>query len=221
MGDAASALRDVASAENGLVYIDHADDGKLRFVARATRWTASASITSQATFGDSGSEITYDSIDLADDRVVNVATMQRLNGEAKTATDGTGEPRSFSESGLLYETDAESQYRAERIVAEKKDRHRVPRSVTFKPRKSTHAAWAHVFARKINDRVTVKWRPSYGGTRSYEAWIEGVAHSWDADNGLTTTFYLSPVPFDTTGVPYWVWGSSTWETGTSVARWSY
>jgi hypothetical protein len=211
-GDAASAIRAVAKAEGGFVYVDHQNGGKLTFVDRHTRWTATASVTSQATFGDTGTDVTYDAVKLEDDRIINVASVQRANGATVTVTDATSSGarrRTYSESGLLFETDAESQYRAERIVAEKKDRHRVPRTITLRPRKSTHSAWAHVFARKVNDRITVKWHPTYGGTRQYDAWIDGIEHRWSVRDGLTTTFYLSPVPYDTTVEPYWIAGVST------------
>jgi hypothetical protein len=78
-----------------------------------------------------------------------------------------------------------------------------------------------VFTRSVDDRITVKWRPAYGGTRTFTCWIDGISHRWSSRSGLTTQFHLSPVPYDTTGAPYWIWDTSTWETGTSVARWGY
>ncbi|HVV37579.1 MAG TPA: LamG domain-containing protein [Acidimicrobiales bacterium] len=212
-GDAWSAMLAIAKTENGSVYIDHQDGGKVRFINRQYRWTAAASVTSQVTIGDGGgAEIPPARIALADDRIVNYSTMQRAGGDAVPAEDAasktTYRKRSFSETGLLYQTDDESLYRAQRVVTEKKDRHRRVRSVTLEPRKSTHPAWAHVFARKLNDRITVKWRPTYGGTRSYDGWIIGIEQRWNKDSGLSTVFFCAPVPFDTTGEPYWIAGVS-------------
>lgn len=212
-GDAWAALLDVAKAENGSIYIDHQDAGKVRFIDRRHRWTASESLTSQITIGDGGgAEVPVARIDLKDDRIINIATMQRTGGTAVTVDESAGSPyrkRTLNETGLLYETDAESQSRGERVVAEKKDRHRRVRSVTLEPRKSTHPAWPHVFARKMNDRATVKWRPTYGGTYTYGAWIVGISQQWSARSGLTTTWYLVPVPYDATAEPYWIAGVST------------
>lgn len=213
--DAWSLLLATATAEGGDVYIDHADGGKVRFRGRRDLWTETRSLTSQATFGDGGgSEVPYASLDVQDDRIYNRATMQRRDGAAVTVSDAASatqyQRRTFSETGLLYETDAESQYRAERIVAEKKDRHRRVRSITLEPLEDTDLAWDQVFAREIGDRITVKWRPLYGGTYSFDSWIIGIRHAFDAAVGrLRTTFSLSPVPYDTTGEPYWIAGVST------------
>lgn len=214
-GDAQSALLEVAAAERGLLYVDHTAGGTLRLVDRRYRWEATASIASQATFGDSGSEVTYDAVGLSDDRIINRASVQRANGSAVVVVDSASVAeyglRSFSESGLLLEDDTEAQSRAELIVAEKNERRRVPRSVTLRPRWSTHSAWPQVFERTVNDRVTVKWRPPYGGGTAYTftAWIDGIAHDWTKD-GLSTTFYLAPVPHDSTDTvtAYWIAGVS-------------
>lgn len=212
--DALSALREVARAERGELYIDHADGGKVRFRGRHERWTATASITSQVTFGDGGgTEIEPESIDIGDDRIVNRASVQRKNGSTVTVSDAASETtyqrRSFSATGLLLENDSEVQGRAELVVAEKKDRHRYVRSVTVTPTDSTDPAWNHVFARRIGDRVTVRWRPPYGGTYSFPSIIEGISHSYDAGRrALRTTFHLSPVPYGSTGTPYIVVGTS-------------
>lgn len=214
-GNAWSTLQDIAKAEGGAVYIDHQDAGKLRFIDRRHRWEAAASLTSQVTIGDGGgAQVPAASIDLADDRIINHVVMQRVGGAEVVVEDTTSQAtyrrRSLSETGLQYQYDNESQARAERIVAEKKDRHRRVRSVTLEPRKSSHLAWNQVFARKINDRVEVKWQPPYGGLRRYAAWIIGIAHRWHHQSGLRTTFWLAPVPFDTepNDEPYWIAGTS-------------
>ncbi|MDQ3155990.1 MAG: LamG domain-containing protein, partial [Actinomycetota bacterium] len=223
--DALSALLDVNKAERGELYIDHADGGKLRFRGRHARWTEARSITSQATFGDSGAEVTYSAIDIQDDRIVNNAVVQRFGGANVTARDSASETqyqiRSYSETGLLLLTDAEVESRANAIVAEKKDRHRRVRSITLEPRKSTHSAWAQVFARAIGDRITVKWRPPYGGTYTYDSYIIGISHRWTPGSGLRTTFALEPVPYAATGAPYFIWDTSTWDSGTSSTRWGF
>lgn len=218
--DALSALLDVNKAEGGELYIDHYDAGKLRFRNRQARWTDTRSVTSQATFGDSGAELTYSSIDIQDDRIVNEANVQRFGGSTVTARDATSattyQRRSYSETGLLVESDTEVQDRADLIVGEKKTRARRVRSITLEPRKSTHLAWPQVFARQIGDRITVKWRPPYGGTYSYDSWIIGIAHRWTPRSGLRTTFHLQPVPYGATAEPYWILDTSTLGTTTRL-----
>lgn len=220
-GDLLSGLTDAAQAERGEMYADHRDGGKLRFRSRHDRYTATASTTSQATFGDSGSEVPYSAIDIQDDRIVNRARVSRANGSVAEVTDSASKTqyqwRSHSESGLLYETDRESASRAALVVSEKKSRRRRVRSITLEPRKSTHGAWAQVFARKIGDRITVKWRPSYGGTYTFVCWIEGIKHEWDQGRqGIRTTFFLSPVPYSGSGTAYWLLGTSVLGTDTRL-----
>jgi hypothetical protein len=212
--DALSEIQAANKAERGDLYVDHQNGGLVTFRNRRARWMDARSLTSQATFGDGSGEVTYTAVDIQDDRIVNFATVQRAGGAAVTARDAVSEAqyqrRSFSETGLLLESDAEAQSRADLLVAEKKDRHRRVRSVTLEPAKSTHPAWAQVFARQIGDRVTVKWRPPYGGTYSFPSIVEGIAHSWRPGDARPwrTTFYLSPVPYGATGEPYWVLGTS-------------
>jgi hypothetical protein len=211
--DALSALIEAAKAEAGQLYVDHQDAGKIRFRNRHARWTETRSVTSQATFGDSGSEVTYDAIDIQDDRIINVASLQRSGGATVTVEDvssiTTYQRRTFSDTGLKVEADADITGRAEALVAARKDRHRRVRSITVRPRKSTHSAWTQVFARQIGDRITVKWRPPYGGTYSFDSWIIGIGHDWTADAGLTTVFHLEPVPYGATAEPYFIIGTST------------
>lgn len=208
-------LADAVKAEGGEGYIDHQDGGNFRFRSRSARYTAAASTTSQVTFGDGAGEVTCakNGIALDDDKIINTAIIQRANGPRVAVEDLTGTlavVRSYSETGLQYEDDTESQPRGERIVSEHRDRKRRVRSIVLEPRKSTHLAWAQVFARKTGDRITVKWRPPYGGTYEFVCWIEGIAHSWTAATGLRTTFYLSPVPHGSTDAvtAYWIAGVS-------------
>jgi hypothetical protein len=216
--DALSALQEVAKAEGGLVYVDHHDGGKVRFDHRSYRWTQST--TSQATFGDGPGEVTYTGVQLEDDRIVNVASVQRAGGATVTVEDAASvaqyQRRTFSDTGLLFPTDAEAQYRAALVVAEKKDRHRRVRSVTLEPAAVSHPAWPEVFARRIADRVDVKWRPPYGGAYTFPAYVEGVEHHWapGASAPWRTVFHLSAVPYGGTGTAYWLLGTSVLGTDT-------
>lgn len=212
-GDALSALQATSTGEGGLLYVDHYDSGKVRLEDRHARLTESRSTTSQATFGDGGgSEVPYTRIELQDDRIINSATMQRSGGSAVTAGDAASQTvyqeRDFSLTGLLTTSDAEVASRASALVAEKKDRHRRVRSIVVEPRDSTHLGWGQVFDRRMGDRVTVVWRPPYGGTYSYPCWIIGIAHEWKQSAAAwETTFWLEPVPFD--GDAYFIIGTST------------
>ena len=113
---------------------------------------------------------------------------------------------------------AEVQSRAESIVNDKKDRHRRVRSVTLEPRAVTHPAWAQVFTRAIGDRVTVKWRPPYGGTYSYPCYIIGIEHQWSQTSGMRTKCALQPVEFGTaTGSPVFTLDSSLLDSQSRLA----
>lgn len=210
-GTAGAAIEDVAKAEGGAVYVDHMDGGRFRFIDRRHRWQDTVSVTSVVTIGDSGAEVPAAAIDLVDDRIINVATVQRAGGAAITVDESAGSVygrQTLSETGLLHEDDAESRARAERWVAEKQDRHRRVRSFTLEPRKSTHPAWDYALAGRMNNRVTVKWRPTYGGTRSYDGWVIGIGRRWNHRAGFQATFWLAPVPYDATDEPYWLAGVS-------------
>lgn len=215
-------LAATADADGGLLYVDHHDGGKLRFEDRHQRLTATRSTTSQATFGDGGgSEVPYAAVDVGDDTIVNTVTASRFGGSDVTVADSASQAlyqeRDYSLTGLLTTSDSEVEGRASAMVAEKKDRKRRVRSLVLEPRADAHPAWGQVFARRPADRVTVKWRPPYGGTYSYVCWIEGVAHEWDQPAAAwRTTLWLSPVPFSGAGTTYWIWDTSTWETD---SRW--
>lgn len=221
-GSLLEALLQVAAAEKGDLYIDGHDGGKLRFRDRHAKWSDTRSVTSQATFGDGGgSEVPYAAIALQDDRILNNVTVQRAGGAAVTVSDASSEAqfqrRSLSETGLLYEDDAESESRANLIVAEKADRHRRVRSITLEPLEDADLAWAQVFEREIDDRITVKWRPLYGGTNTFDSWIIGIRHHFDAEVGrLATTFSLAPVPYDATAEPYFIVSTSEIESDARI-----
>jgi hypothetical protein len=211
--DVLSALREVARAERGELYVDHRNTLQGVLTLRSRRYRSTYSVDSQATFGDGAGEVTYDAIVLQDARIANHAAVQRVGGATITARDATSEAqyqtRSRAETSLVIDDDTEARHRAELIVAEGKDRRRRVRSITLEPRDSSHPAWAEVFERRIGERILVKWQPSYGGTYSFPSYIEGIAHSWNAHSGLRTTFYLSPVPYGAEAEPYWLAGVST------------
>ena len=196
--DALSALQAAATAEGGLLYVDHHDGGKLRFRTRADRWTDTRSKTSQATLGDSVGEVPYERMPTFEaQRIINSVEVQRFGGSTFLVEDATSiaayQPRSHSETGLLVETDSEVLSRANWIVNTNKDERRAPRQVTLAPRASTHPAWDVVFALELGDRITVKYQPHYGGTHSYDSTVEGISHRWDqAEQAWSTTLSLSP-----------------------------
>ena len=218
---ALSRLQDATAAEGGQMFVDHQDGGKVRFEDRHERYTAARSTTSQATFGDAAGEVTYSGLSLADDRIVNSVDAQRSGGSTSTVADATSVTdygtRSHSLTGLQTVSNTEPVSRANALVAEKKDRHRRPKSITLEPRADGHPAWGQVIARRVSDRVTVKWRPPYGGTRTFIAWVDGVAHSWDQPTARwRTELVLSPVPYDGAGTAYWILGTSALGTDTRV-----
>lgn len=218
--DAKSALDETANAEFAPLYIDHQDGGKVLFKRRRARWEATTSNTSQATFGDGGgSEVPYSrGLTPVNDRLINSAGIQRSGGATVLYENATSKTafgtRSHSESGLLYETDAESQYRAEYWVNRKSTERRMVRSVVLEPRATTHPAWAQVFTRRMGDRVTVKKTPHYTSAYTYEATIIGIKHRWSQRAAAwRTEFSLEPAPdqaFMWGGTAAQGWGAGVW-----------
>jgi hypothetical protein len=193
-------LQDVELSENGALFMQ--GDGKVRFRARHTILTATASTTSQATFGDSGSELPYADIELddTDDLVRNQVLVTPSGGAAQLAEDATSQAsflkRTYSRD-ILVGSAAEANDAANWILSHFKDAQERVSAITIKPLRSTTLAIQAV-ARLIDDRVTVNRRPPGGGTKTAAVLVEGVAHRVDfSRTEWTTTFQLSLAEVDT------------------------
>ena len=112
--DALEFIRQVAATENGAVYVDHHDGGKIRFVERYAPWLATRSTASQATFSDDPANTTAvrvepDSLVVEANgirSIINQATVTWTGGK-ETAQDDTS-VTAYGPRGRTIDTVAEN-----------------------------------------------------------------------------------------------------------------
>ncbi len=195
---ALAAMQGCADSELGQLYVD--TDGTLTFRDRNAQVSEARSITSQATFGDSGVELRYTDIEpVPTDKtsVINQVTLIfNQAGDSVTATDGesvtTYGVRAASLTVSINDSSTAASL-ASFLVSIYSTA--IPRfaSLTIKP--STRSTlWPQVFGRQLGDRITVKLTSPGGGSRlSEDCFIVGIAHDVTASTGgvdWTTTFLL-------------------------------
>lgn len=185
-----------ADTEIGEVLFDEA--GKLSFRNRHAILTDTRSATSQATFGDGGSELAYTDvvIDHDDTQVFNEAHVARTGGSSQTATDTASQTmylkRTFNRTDLVHETDTESLNYAQYVIALHADGELRFSSITINPDSDPANLYPQVLGRKIGDRITVKLTPpdaSGSGspaTISRDVFIRGITHEIELDSWRTT-----------------------------------
>lgn len=215
-------IQAVETTEGGRLFISR--DGKVTLIGRAEFWSASAYRTSNATFADDGVGLPYRAVagemfTLDDERIVNEARVRPAGGSEQVASDAASQTeyllRSTSERTLEARL-AAVKGRAEYLVAKSKDPStRVP-SITIKPESAPADLYPVVLGAELGYRYTVKRSPQGVGTAiSKDVHLEAVSIA-GSPGDVTFTWQLSPGEQS-----FWVWGTSTWETGDHVARWGY
>lgn len=221
------------ATEQGTLYIDHRDGGKLRFRSRHAALASTESTVSQATFTDelgddtnvhySGIEIDYDETE-----IVNSVTVNWVGGSV-TVTDATSVADNGEQTltiSTLLEDPAEAVGLGEWVVSHLKDPKVRVRSITVKATGrrpgSTQAdtTWEQVLGRKFGDRVTVIRHPQgVGDPIETDVIIDGIDHQIGgvgAAGGINTwTTRFSCTPAET--FTYWVLGTSELGTDTRLA----
>jgi len=197
----------ITDSENGFLWM--ATDGKIYFRERSYRLTHAASVTSQATFGDSGAELPYSEIVPAfdDEFIYNDIHITRAGGAEQVASDATSQDsyfkRSLTKTGLLMTTDNEASDAANWLLGQYKDPALRFRRVTINPQYDPTNLWPQSLGRDFHDRITVKRRPPGGGNViTQDCFVEGIAHEFDAgpQTSWLTTWNLSPASSSS----YWV-----------------
>lgn len=207
----------VEATEQGALYINHRDAGKLRFRDRAALLTETASTTSQATFTDdatdttnvhySGIEIDYDELE-----IINSVDVTWIGGTV-TRTDATSVGDNGEQSikiETLLRTQAEAEGVGDWVLAHLAEPQVRIRSITIKATGRNGAAedatWEQVLGRQFGDRITVIRHPQgVGDPIETDVIIDGIDH--EIANGVetwTTTFRCSPAE----AVDYWIVGTS-------------
>lgn len=217
-GSALAYFLDMVESENGNMFMS--GDGKLTFHSRYYRQTAA----SEATFGDSGSEIKYRPLfsyrrDI-DDIFPVVSITHEDSGSTYTVQDAAQRKKvgpNTLERNLVTASQLEAVDAANYFLVQHKDaKNRIPKLVVTPQSDNT---WATVLAILQDDRVTVKRRPKYylsGYTQDYL--IERVMHRLvAADNLYEIEYRLSPVDV----VTYWILGSATYSVLGSTTRLGY
>jgi hypothetical protein len=200
-------LQQVEETEAGALFVTAG--GVIRFLGRDTVLQAPYN-TSQATFGDSGSELEYETLTYRYDDllIVNEAVVSRENGATRIVKDATSQTRylrrSKSLTGLLFRYDTDSQDRASWLIDHYKDPLLRATDMELAPsagNETTH--FPQVLGRELMDRVTVRRRPqNLGSAIDQETMIQGIEHRVTATE-WRTTWNLSPAETQTT---YWLAG---------------
>ena len=194
--DALTALQALEAAEQGQLYIDGSGSVILR--NRGWRYSTAAAITSNATFGDSGSEFRY--ADLVTDGgqqfIFNTIIAQRTGGANQIREDATSQgkyfERTYSVTGLQSSDDADVGYVADWRLATHKDVIQRVTRLQLLPRRDPTNLFPQALGRDIGERVTIKRRPQGVGTAlTYTPLVEGIDDTFDANWTWATTWYLS------------------------------
>lgn len=203
-------LETVVDAEGGGLYVDAA--GAIVFEGRTALIEQARSLTSQATFGDSGTDLRYSSAEVAydSDLVVNWAAYTREGGTTQSVFDATSRAlyggRRDTRTGLICETDAQALTLAQWSVQQYKDPEYRVASITIKPRRTPATLFPQALGRAVRDQITVKRNPPGGYEIDRACHIAGIAHDITPDD-WSTTFQLWSATL------YVQFGSSRWDAG--------
>lgn len=203
-------LQEVEATEQGELFIDHRNGGKLTFLDRKTLLTGTAQTVSQATFTDDpAGTFHYSDIDIVyDDTLKCNQVIVNWDGGPVTVTDpgvtATTDIQSRTVDSLC-KTKAEAVALGQWVLAHYKDVFVRVRSLKLKP-SSNPALYPQALGRQKCDRVTVSRLPQNTGPRiTTEVLIDGIGHEVDAKAGTwVTTFWLSAANTSA----YWVLGTS-------------
>lgn len=194
-------LRKCALAEMGSLNVDC--DGKVRFRPRHALVRESRSRNSQAVFGDAGTEIRYQELEIDTDvKIMNEVKAKRdvQGAEEQTASDAASQAKYFRQSAtmsqLLVDSDTQALSNAEYWVdlfAEPE-----PRVSHLKILPRTAADWATVLSLDLEDRITTKRRPRRAsGTIQLDGHVVEISHDIKPGRDWWVTLATTPTrPLD-------------------------
>lgn len=215
-GSTLGALQTIADTEQGLLFVD--GSGNITLRDRQWQFTNSSATTSQATFGDAGSETPYADIEIDGnhlDYIRNVVTVT-YTGSSVTVKDTTsvtayGEQADSVAANALPTSGGyvARQLAAFRLRMRKDAKTRVP-MVKVLPRVKTSTHLPTLLGLELGERVTVKRRPTGGtGTIDQTCTVQGISHQITPDR-WTTLLYLAPALQSYTEGPYLTLGDATY-----------
>lgn len=184
-----SIIQTVAEADGGAFFME--DDG---FTSYHDRYWPARNSTSNATFGDSGTEIRYEDITFSydDTRIINRAEVTRAGGTTQVATDATSigkyGVRAIQQTNLQLTNDAEALARAQYLITRfAQPLMRVDQLVLNGDLDAN--AWFQIVARTLDDKITVRRRAPGTGVPSVferDVRISSMQHSIGLDVWRTT-----------------------------------
>lgn len=210
---AATYLQKVVESEQGVLFVDHTDGGKLKFRGRYHRFLQDRSTTSQWTLTDDpdGEHHYADSIRPDPNGVeslVNVVNVE-WQGGTETVTD-TDSRAAYGPQSRTIRTEAPSAQSAKHAGAWIIARHGQPqariRLLPLTPG-AARSRWSPALRLRPSDRVTVRRHPQGEGSALVEdLTIEGVKHDMERDLSWHATFSTSKADDD----DLWIWGTAEW-----------
>lgn len=212
--NAGTYMQAVAESEQGYLYVDHRNGGKLTFKGRYHRHTDTRSLTSQATFSDSTTETLHYERDglVVDPRnarsIVNIVDVEWRGGSvqarSQSSIDSYG-PRTRSLTTEAATPTAGLSAGDWIINRNSQPRERV-RAFRLHPGADARLR-APARALRINDRITFGRHPQQvGSATTKELIVEGLTHTFERGVDWSTSVRTSAA--DTGDV--WIWGTSTW-----------
>jgi len=211
----------LAATEKGLTYID--GDGAITHVSRHSLLEDTASITSQATYGDKHAYDAARTLLRVDDvtptrdetLIYPASRVTREGGAPQYYEDATSKGdygnRVLDESGLLYDDDRDSFSAAAYNVARFKDERTRFEDLTISPLEDPSHWWPEILSRQFGERITIDRTPQGVGSAVIEdAYLEGRTMEFTP---FTATVVLQCAPADTTLFGLWdtgAWGTALW-----------
>lgn len=184
-----------ADTEIGEVYFDATN--RVVFRNRHAVITDTRSATSQATFGCDVGELTYDSVDVANDdtQVRNIIRISRVGGTVQEVQDADSiaeyQRKTWGRSDLIMQTDTEAADYAAYVLSFSKDAPLRFDSIRLTPTTDPDNLWPQVLGRELGDRITVKFTPPGGGAIiQRDAFIRGIKHDVAAPSRWVTVWSL-------------------------------
>lgn len=195
--DVTSHVQQIELAEGGAFF--YSADGTATFYNRHHLSTAPGN-TSVATFGDGAGENKYSDIVVAydDTHIINEVRITRAGGIEQVVEDATSLAsylkRSFQRSDVHTESDSDSLYAAEALLARFKDPSVRIESITIQPQRDPENLFPLVLDLDLLDVITVKRRPqALGDPITETVVVEGISHTVTPDS-WATTLQLGQVP---------------------------
>lgn len=181
----------VADTELGELYMD--GNGLVTFRNRHALFTDTRSSTSQAVFGDAGTELRYASVTVANDDTTlwNGATIANTGGVLQQAADASSQaiygPRVFDSESLAADSDWQSLAYAQYVVQNAAQPELRFTDITILPQRDPANLFPQALGRLIGDRITINRRPPGGGAViSRDVFIRGITHTITSKTWETT-----------------------------------